>query len=340
MKIHLALDAMGGDFAPAEIVEGAKGAVENNPDIEITLVGELDKINTYLLKKTAKNGKNGENNNSGTIKVLASGKSIDMHEASAKAVKAKKDSSIVLGLDLVKIGKADAFISAGNTGAVMTAALFGLGRIKGIDRPAIVVTLPTAAKPVVLLDAGANPECKPKNLEQFAHMGSAFSEKLLGINNPSIGLLSIGAEKGKGDDLVKVSHDLLENASINFCGNIEGRDVSSGTTDVVVCDGFIGNVVLKTMEGLASVMFNELKKVIKSTTRTKVGGMLLASSLKKLQTRLNQDTYGGAHLLGVNGICIISHGSAKKTAIKNAVFLAKKSIEQGLVDKIKLEAHL
>jgi len=324
MTIRLALDAMGGDYAPIEIIEGAKEACKKNPDIEVILLGEPDKLPPNLPKK---------------LKVVACGHSIGMHEQAAKAVKTKKDSSVVTGLKLVKTGQADAFISAGNTGAVMAAALLGLGRIKGIDRPAIAVTLPTASKPVVLLDAGANPDCKPDNLLQFAMLGSTFSQKVLGVKNPSVGLLNIGEEKGKGDDLVKLAHDLLEQSSLNFYGNIEGQDVSSGTTDVVVCDGFIGNVVLKTMEGLASVMFKELKNVINATTVNKVGGILLASSLKKLQTRLNQDTYGGTHLLGVNGVCIICHGSAKRTAIKNAIEVAKKSIKHGFIEKVRLEAH-
>jgi len=324
MTIKLALDAMGGDYAPSEIIEGAKEACKENPDIEVILLGEPSRLPDNLPKK---------------IKVKACGQSIGMHEPAAKAVKTKKDSSIVIGPKLVKAGEADAFISAGNTGAVMASALLGLGRIKGIDRPAIAVTLPTASKPVVLLDAGANPDCKPANLLQFAMLGSTFSQKVLGIKNPSIGLLNIGQEKGKGDDLVKLTHDLLEQSSLNFYGNIEGQDVSSGTTDIVVCDGFIGNVVLKTMEGLASVMFKELKNVINATTVNKVGGILLASSLKKLQTRLNQDTYGGTHLLGVNGVCIIGHGSSKRTAIKNAIEVAKKSIKHGFIEKVKLEAH-
>lgn len=335
MKIRLALDAMGGDNAPLEIIEGAKEACAENSDIHVTLVGEPDKLRAFL--ETDKSGKiKGPLANH--IQVKASGESIQMHESAAKAVKAKRDSSIVVGLSLVKQKQADGFISAGNTGAVMAAALLGLGRIKGIDRPAIAVILPTA-KPVVLIDAGANPECKVQNIVQFAMMGSAFSEKVLGQKKPSVGLLNIGAEKGKGDDLVKQAHDLLEQSSVNFYGNIEGGDISSGTTDIVVCDGFIGNVVLKTMEGLASVIFKELKTIINATTVNKVGGMLLASSLKKLQKRLNQDSYGGAQLLGVNGVCIISHGSAKRTAIKNAILVAKKSIEHGMIDKIKLEVQ-
>lgn len=335
MTIHLAVDAMGGDNAPLEIVEGAKAACIENPDIEVTLVGQIEQIEPFL-KQTGHTKSIAYLNQ---IHVKKAATTITMNESAAMAVKKKRDSSIVLGLELIKDGVAQAFISAGNTGAVMAAALLRLGRITGIDRPAIAVTLPTASKPVVLIDAGATLDSKPLNLVQNALMASAYSEKVLGVNNPSVGLLNVGEEKGKGDDVVKIAHDLLEQSPVNFFGNIEGRDVSSGTTDIVVCDGFIGNVVLKTMEGLASVMFKELKSIINATTANKVGGLLLASSLKKLQTKLNQDTYGGAQLLGVNGICIISHGSAKRTAIKNAILLAKKSIEQGMVDKIKLEAH-
>ncbi len=322
-RIRLALDAMGGDFAPQEIILGAEAACAENQDIEIILVGQEEAI-----KKTHSR-----------IQIQNATEIIHMDESAAMAVKNKKDSSIVVGLNLVKNGQADAFISAGNTGAVMAAALLRLGRIKGIDRPGIAVTLPTTSKPVVLIDAGANLDSKPENLVQFALMGSTFYEKVLGHANPTVGLLNIGSEKGKGDEVLKIAHDLLEQADINFYGNVEGRDISSGTTDVVVCDGFTGNVVLKTMEGLASVMFKELKSVINATAVNKVGGLLLANSLKKLQKRLNQDTYGGAHLLGVNGVCIISHGSAKSVAIKNAILAAKKSIEEGMIEKIRGQAH-
>ncbi|KKN38450.1 hypothetical protein LCGC14_0753270 [marine sediment metagenome] len=334
MKIKIAVDAMGGDLAPKEIVEGAKDACRDNQNIEIILVGRPEKVEPFLVQKKAS-----DNNALKQIELRAADQTIGMHESAAMAVKTKKDSSIVVGLELVKNDQADAFISAGNTGAVMAAALLKLGRIKGIQRPAIAVTIPTSEKPIVLIDAGANLDCKPANLVQFALMGTAFSEKVLGVKNPKVGLLNVGSEKGKGTETVKAAHDLLENAPIDFFGNVEGRDVTLGTADVVVCDGFVGNIVLKSLEGLASVMFNEIKDVINATTVNKVGGLLLARSLKKLKHRLSQDTYGAAELLGVNGICLISHGSSNRNAIKNSIMTAETSVKKDIIQKIQQEVQ-
>ena len=332
MKIKLAIDAMGGDFAPKEVVEGAKEACSVNPDIEIILVGRPEKVKPFLIEEKGSTGDVLKR-----IEIKRADQVIKMGETGAMSVKTKKDSSIVVGLELVKSGEAEAFISAGNTGAVMAAALLKLGRIKGIHRPAIAATIPTSAKPIVLIDAGANLDCKPANLLQFALMGNAFSEKVLGVEKPKVGLLNVGSEKGKGGEVVKAAHDLLEKAPINFHGNVEGKDVSIGTADIIVCDGFVGNIVLKTMEGLASVMFNEIKDVINATPANKVGGLILARSIQRLKNRLDKDTYGGAELLGVNGICMISHGSSKRRAIKNSISAATKSINQDIITKIKQE---
>ncbi|RJQ31075.1 MAG: phosphate acyltransferase PlsX [Actinobacteria bacterium] len=324
MSVKLALDAMGGDFAPSEIIKGAEIACLSDPGIEVQLIGEIAKTNKFLSTKASKQ-----------IKVIEAKEVIGMHESAAKAVKAKPDSSIVVGMKEVKEGRAQAFISAGNTGAVMTSALLYLGRIKGISRPAIAVVLPTSKRPVILIDAGANSDCKVNHLYQFALMGHAYSKNVFDVSNPLVGLLNIGSEKGKGDDFVNEAHDLLEQSNLNFYGNIEGRDVSKGITDVIVCDGFIGNIVLKTMEGLASVLFEDLKEIINSATRNKVGGFLLSPSLKKMRKRLDQDTYGGSLLLGVNNICVICHGSANSTAIANALAYAKIAVEHNVVEKIK-----
>lgn len=319
--ITIALDAMGGDNAPKEIVEGALLALKENKNLRIILTGEPVNL-TNLINKNDR------------IEIVEASERINMGEAGAKAVKSKPESSLVKGLILVKDGKADGFLSAGNTGAIMAGAFIHLGRIKGVIRPAISIILPTSIKPVILLDAGANPDCKAEHLFQFAEMGSAYYSSIFLENSPSIGLLNIGEEKSKGDSVIKQTHDLLEQSNLNFYGNVEGKDIALGTTDIVVCDGFTGNVVLKTMEGLASVLFKELKNVINSATMNKVGGLLLSKSLRKLHDKLNHDTYGGAHLLGVNGVCVISHGSANKTAIKNALKLAKETVEKDMIKKL------
>jgi glycerol-3-phosphate acyltransferase PlsX len=320
--ITIALDAMGGDNAPKATVEGALLAIEEHEDLKIILIGNGDFIKETCAKKKS-------------LEFVEAPDIISMDEAGAKAIKAKPDSSLVKGLKLVKEGKADGFLSAGNTGAIMSGAFIYLGRIKGVSRPAIAVIIPTSDKPIILLDAGANTDCKAEHLFQFAEMGSAFCSTVFHTERPSIGLLNIGEEKSKGDSIIKQAHDLIENSNLNFYGNVEGKDIALGTTNVVVCDGFTGNVVLKTMEGVAGVLFKELKNVINSATLNKVGGFLLSKPLKRLHSRLNQDTYGGAYLLGVNGVCVISHGSANKTAIKNAIKLAKETVENKMVEKLE-----
>ena len=320
--ITIAFDAMGGDFAPASTVEGANIAIEENKNLKIILTGYSKAIKRIALK-------------SERLEILDAPDAIKMDEPAARAIKSKPNSSLVKAIELVKKGGADGFLSAGNTGAIMAGALLKLGRIKGLSRPAIAVIIPTSDKPVVLLDAGANTDSKAEYLHEFAEMGSAFYSSVFHKKSPEVGLLNIGEEKSKGDDIIKKAHRLIEEDKyINFLGNIEGRDISSGKTDVVVCDGFTGNVVLKTMEGLAGQLFKELKSVINESFITKSGGLLLSRSLKELYKRLNQDTYGGAHLLGVNGICVISHGSANKIAIKNALKLANETVEGKMIDRL------
>lgn len=319
--ITIALDAMGGDNAPQATVEGALLALKEHGDLKLKLTGDR-KILSGLTSESER------------LEFIDAKETISMEEPGAKAIKSKADSSLVKAFELVKEKKADGFLSAGNTGAIMTGALIYLGRIKGVLRPAIAIVIPTSDKPIILIDAGANTDCKPENLYQFAEMGEAFCSSVFHEKSPSIGLLSIGEEKIKGERLIKQTHQMLESSKFNFYGNVEGKDIVLGTTNIVVCDGFTGNIVLKTMEGVAGVLFKELKDVINSATVNKVGGFLLSKSLKRLRDRLNQDTYGGAHLLGVNGVCLISHGSANKTAIKNALKLSKETVENNMVEKL------
>lgn len=316
---------MGGDYAPDVVIEGAILAVKEYK-VDIILVGNEDILNKALAKA---------NYIGDHINIQNASEVISMGEHPGNAIRKKKDSSIVVGTKLVKDGIGDAFVSAGNTGACMASALLGLGRIKGIQRPAIGTVMPTDKGVSLILDAGANADCKPTNLVQFAIMGSIYAEKILGIKNPSIGLLNIGEEETKGNELTQATYPLLKETKLNFSGNIEGRDIFKGTSDVVVCDGFVGNVVLKLSEGLSSSLIKNIKNALMSSITGKIGGLLIKRSMLKLKKRLDYAEYGGAPLLGVNGISIISHGSSNAFAIKNAIRVAKECIENDVVLSIK-----
>lgn len=314
---------MGGDFAPREIVKGSYLAAQE-PGINIILVGLESQIKSELNKLgSAKN-----------IRIENAPDIIKMEEHAARAVKSKPHSSISIAAQLVKENKANAMVSAGNTGAAMSAALLKIGRIKGVSRPAIAVVVPTLNKLVVLLDAGANVECKPHNIFQFAVMGKSYASKVLGVNKPTIGLLNIGKEHEKGSEFLQKSHKLLESIE-GFVGNIEGNDIPEGKTDVVVCDGFIGNVVLKLMEGISSVFFSEVKRVVNASVSGKIGGFLITPSFKMIKNKLDSEEYGGAHLLGINGVCIIGHGNSNAKAFKNAIMVAKRAVLENIVSEIK-----
>jgi phosphate acyltransferase len=323
--LKIVLDGMGGDFAPRAAVEGAILAVQEY-DIEIIIVGQEELIKTELAKA---------NYSSDKITVHHASEIIEMGEHPGNAIRRKKDSSIVVGTRLVKEGIGDAFISAGNTGACMAAALFGLGRIKGIQRPAIGTVMPTDTGISLVLDVGANADCKPIHLVQFALMGSIYAEKVLGINKPKVGLLNIGEEESKGNELTLETYPLLQKTKLNFVGNIEGRDIFWGKSDVVVCDGFVGNVVLKLSEGLASFLMNTIKEQLMTSTIGKIGGALIKPLMGKLKKKLDYAQYGGAPLLGIDGISIISHGSSNGIAIKNAIRVAKECVNNEVVRCIK-----
>ncbi len=324
--MKIVVDAMGGDYAPAEIVAGAVEAVKEL-GIEVILVGEEEAVNRELSVHQAEKL---------PISVVHAPEIIGMGEPPAVALRKKRNSSIVIATKLVKEGAGDAVVSAGSTGAAMGAALLGLGRIKGIHRPAIASVIPTIKGFTLLLDVGANAESEPQNLQQFAVMGNIYSSKILGAKNPKVGLLNIGEEETKGTPLYLEAYRLIkETESINFIGNIEGRGITGGVADVVVCDGFVGNVVLKFGEGLAGDLMSMIKEELTKNFFAKIGAAMVFSQAKGLKKRIDYAEYGGAPLLGVNGVCIISHGSSHARAIKNAIRVAKECVDTKVVTLIK-----
>ena len=326
--MKLAVDAMGGDNAPEEIVKGAVMAARKFP-CEIILVGDETKIKDVL--KTQGDIKNLP------ITIKHATEIIEMREHPADAVRNKKDSSIVVATKMVKDGECDAVLSAGSTGAAVAAAQLILKRIHGVGRPAIATPIPTPNGVTIMLDSGSNVDSKPEHLLQSGMMGSIYVEHVFGKKNPRVGLLNIGEEETKGNEQAKETYQLLKNASnINFIGNAEGRDITAGKCDVVVCDGFVGNVVLKFAEGLASTIFKMIKEEITDGgVMAKIGALLLKPTLKKLAKRLDVSEYGGAPLLGVNGYCIISHGSSDAKSICSAIGIAKDYVDSNILEKIK-----
>jgi glycerol-3-phosphate acyltransferase PlsX len=276
-----------------------------------------------------------------SITIQKSTQVIGMNESPMQAIKQKKDASIIVAVNLVKEGKADGVVSAGNTGAYMAAALFGLGRIKGIERPAIATIFPNETGSVLLLDMGANADCKPKHLEQFGLMGSLYAQHVMHLPTPRVGLINIGEEKEKGNELIKESWPLLKVLPINFIGNVESKEVMTGGVDVVVCDGFIGNLILKFSESIAYFIINMLKKEIKKSFTAKIGAMIMMPALKKLQKKIDYDEFGAAPLLGIDGVCFKAHGRAKAKAITNAIRVAAEAVKEDMVGAIaKFEEHL
>ena len=342
---RIAIDAMGGDHAPEETVAGAVWAAQEY-GVAIELVGKpdrieaaLDAISTDGINTTAggfKNRKIRVDISKLDIKITQASEVIEMGEAPGQAIRKKKKSSIVLAVNAVATGSSDAIVAAGSTGAAMASSLFGLGRIPGIDRPAIAVTLPTMKKPVVIIDAGANSNCTPDMLYQFAVMGITFSKNVLGIDSPRVGVLNIGEEAGKGNELAQATYKLLEENQdkMNFIGNIEGREIFSGICNVIVCDGFVGNVALKITEGTSSMLFRMLKQEFKGDLLAGIAGLIAKPFMKRIYKKINYEEFGGALLLGVKGITVISHGSSKAYAIKNAIRVAKDAVETGVNKKI------
>ena len=326
--MRVALDAMGGDHAPREIVAGAADAVRDF-DVEVILAGPGDRLKDELRHVQEQ----------GRLRIVDAPEVIGMAEAPAMALRRKRRSSIAVALDLVRRGEADAMVSAGNTGAVMAAALLTLRPIEGIDRPAIAAVLPTRRERgrAIMLDAGANVDCRPKHLLQFGVMGSVYAARVLGIESPRVGLLSNGEEDTKGNELVIRAAELLRRSGLRFIGNVEGRGVFAGDADVVVCDGFVGNVVLKFGEGLAVGIFSLLREELSRGFLVRLGVALARPRLRALALRLDHTEYGGAPLLGVDGICIVSHGSSKSRAIRNAIGLAAESVRARMVEAIRAD---
>ncbi|WP_206460795.1 phosphate acyltransferase PlsX [Anaerovorax sp. IOR16] len=324
--MRIAIDGMGGDHAPFEIV---KGCVEASKKIEhdIYIIGREDEIQNELDKYTYRKEQ---------IKVVHASDVITMEDAPVKAVRTKTDSSLVRGLNMVKNGEADLLISAGNSGAIMAGGLFILGRIPGIDRPAIATTYPILGKGMSLMvDSGANAECKPTNLLEFATMGSIYMERVFGIQKPKVGLVNIGTEESKGTTVLKGAHELLAKSRLNFIGNVEARQVPNGVCDVIVCDGFVGNVILKLTEGLAWSILQLIKKKFTQGLRSKIGALLLSNKLKEMKQEFDYSEYGGAPILGVKGVLLKIHGSSNANAVKNAIIKGIPYVENRVIEVIQ-----
>src|SRR6266478_6822407 len=310
---RIAVDVLGGDRAPDEIVAGALEAAADG--IDVVLYGPAG-IET------------------GGLPLVEAADRIDMADKPAESVRAKPDSSLVAAVRGVADGTADAVVSAGNTGAMLAAGLLELRRLPGVMRPAIAVPIPAKRGPSVLIDAGANADARPEHLLQFATMGAVFAEEILGIPNPAVRLLSIGEEPEKGNQLTLEAHALLAASDLNFIGNTEGRDVLVGAADVVVTDGFTGNVTLKTIEGTIRTLLDALREEITATTTGKLGGLLVRPAARRLRHRLDPDTYGGAYLLGLRGLAVIAHGNSSRTAIANAIRLAARGVDHDVVGRL------
>ena len=325
--MKIVVDSMGGDNAPQEIVKGSVEAAALT-EHTIILVGDESKIKNELKKHKYKEEQ---------IVIVHASEVISNDDAPVKAVRTKQDSSMVKGINMLKRGEADLFISAGNTGAIMAAGLFILGRIQGIDRPAIASTYPILGKGGVtlLVDSGANSESKPNNLLEFATMGSIYMEKVLNIKNPTVGLVNIGAEETKGTTVLKAVYELLSKSSLRFVGNVEARDIPKGACDVLVCDGFVGNIILKLTEGLAWTIFKLLKQKFTSGIVSKVGALLLSDKLKELKSEFDYSEYGGAPILGVKGALVKMHGSSSANAVKNTILKGIPYAETNVVELIQ-----
>lgn len=324
----IALDAMGSDRAPKPEVEGAIQAARRF-GISVALVGPEERLRAELSRHPFAPSQ---------ISIIHASEFITMDEKAVQAVRAKRDSSMRVGLRAVREGQAAAFITAGNTGAAMFAAKTTLGALPGVDRPALVAIIPTAIGTVsTLLDVGANVDCKPHNLEQFAAMGEIYFRSMFNVPRPRVGLLSIGEEEGKGNELTREAFPLLKQLPINFVGNVEGRDIYNGKVDVIVADGFVGNVALKTSEGVANLVRTTLRESLEATITRKVGALLSRSAFSDFKKRIDHTEYGGAPLLGVKGPCFITHGSSNANAIKNAIRVANDFVDRKITGNIETE---
>lgn len=314
----IAVDAMGGDHAPACVIEGALLAARE-PGAEIILVGQREVIDQELKKHAA----------AAKFEIVHASQVVSMHESPSLALR-KRDSSIKVGFELIKAGRADAFVSAGNSGAMMAIGMFVMGTLSQVARPAILVVVPNRSNGTVIVDAGANVDCKPHHLVQFGFMGAIYAERILNVAKPRVGVLSNGEEESKGNDLTRAASEQLTTTGLNFIGYVEGRDIFNGKVDVVVCDGFTGNIALKTMEGLASFAGEVLKEAFQRNLSSRLGYLFSRNSLAEAYRRLDYAEYGGAPLVGLDGIAIVAHGGSNGLAIKNAIRVARKEVEQDM----------
>ena len=329
--MKIAVDAMGGDHAPDAIIKGAIEAAKLfNGNVEIALVG-----NGSLLREKLSHIAYRYRPQSVTI--VEAAETIEMGESPVSALRKKRNSSLVVAMELLKTGQAQAVVSAGNTGAVMASALFKVGRLEGVSRPAIASVLPNQKGVTLAVDVGANTDCKPINLLQFGIMGSFYYRHIFRCPNPRVGLLNIGEERTKGNDLTLETYELLSKSPLNFIGNVEGKDILTGVADVIVCDGFLGNVILKFCESIVGLVSSTIKEKVASNVRSKLGAFLLAPAFKKFKRKLDYEEYGGAPLLGIDGVCVICHGSSSAKAIKNAINLAVRIVNSGVNNQIKYQ---
>jgi glycerol-3-phosphate acyltransferase PlsX len=329
--MKIIIDAMGGDNAPKEIVEGSMLAIREFNDLKLILCGREHEIKKYL---------NGNEVLLKRVEILNAEDIITNEDKPVKAIRGKKNSSLVKGMNALREGYGDAFVSAGNTGALLSGGLFIVGRLKGVERPCLAPLFPNGNRFSLLMDAGANVDCKPVFLYQFAMMGKVYMEKVLNVKNPKIGLINIGAEEGKGNKLVNDTYTLMKNSNMNFIGNIEARDILNNNSDILLCDGFVGNVVLKLSEGVMLELMTQIKSELYKTTKGKLGGMLIKDSIKQMVKKFDYTEYGGAILLGLKHPVIKAHGSSNGFAIKNAIKQAKVFIDNKVNDTISKEIEL
>lgn len=325
--VNVALDAMGGDNAPAEVVKGAVDALSEDNRVRVFLVGREPVISVELKKYTY---------DAERLEIVHASEVIDTGEPPVMAIRTKKDSSIVKGLQMVKEGKCDAFVSAGSTGAVLVGGQVIVGRIKGVERPPLAPVIPNANGVSLLLDCGANVDARPSHLLQFAKMGSIYMESAIGIKNPRVGLVNIGVEEEKGNALTKETYPLLKSCpEINFVGNVEARDIPAGAADVLVCEAFAGNMVLKMLEGVSDVLISKIKQGMMTSLRSKIGAVLVKPALKATLKGFSTQEYGGAPLLGLNGLVVKTHGSSKAIEIKHSILQCITFKDQNINEKIK-----
>lgn len=337
--IRIAVDAMGGDNAPGVLVAGSVFALKSFPDVEITLVGDSDSISKSLdsVFESEKTNPRTRMSITGRLHIVHADEVISMDEPPARAIRTKKNSSIVIANKLCKAGNVEAVISAGNTGAAMAASLLYIGRLSGVLRPAILALFPSKSNVLTVLDVGANTDCKPEHLYQFGVMASIFASKLLGYDNPRVGILNIGEERGKGNEVTAELYGLFEASDLNFVGNIEGRDIFDSKADVIVCDGFVGNVLLKFGESFFSFFAHLIKRKLSKSITRQIGALLLKPVFDEIKQDIIPDYYGGAPLLGVDGISIICHGNSTPVAIMNAVRVARRLVLEEMNEQIKTE---